>query len=165
MSDITILLKQTNTLKGESMLDVGTRDFRYAKEFLELGFSYVEALDPLLPEDQKIPEKIIFHQTTLENFIPKKKFDIVVCRHVLSFTDNPYKAIEKLLLIGKTVIFTIFGPNDPWAGKVKTITHEDLMIFLEDFNIRYHSEAHYFAKTYAGDEKLWHVHTVIVKNT
>jgi hypothetical protein len=144
------------------MLDVGARDCRYAKEFLELGFTDVHAFDIKKLKGLDIGPKITYSDSSLFDYNPPRNFDIVVCRHVLPFTGNIRAGIQKLLTLGKVVVFTVFGPEHT-ANNPELISHEDVLAELSSYAIRYQSDAKYFASNYAGQEKFWHVLTFVVE--
>ena len=77
--------------KDSWFLDAGCGNGRILKEF-EDHYSHILAIDPdanrlKSAEDnvknQKISEKVIFRPVSIENLDTEKKFDVIICSHIL----------------------------------------------------------------------------------
>jgi 2-polyprenyl-3-methyl-5-hydroxy-6-metoxy-1,4-benzoquinol methylase len=162
MLDIIEFLKNTKTLSGSSMLDVGSRDCCYAREFVRMGFPVVCAFDPDPSIFTGEHQGVTVFQSTILDYQPDQIFDIVVCRHVLPFTGDLFLNLEKLLTFGVVIAFTTFGPLQK-AINPEPVTHQDVLDFLkkQNLDIRYEGSARYYANNYAGVEKFWDVSTAV----
>jgi len=158
-------LKDARVLHGETVLDVGSRDCTLAKQFVENGFS-VTAIDPHdFSQECDVPG-ITLYQTTFENFEDNRKFDIVVARlvsHVLK--KKPSENILHLMGYAKEngiLYFTVFGPEDVWyeGERKEEIDH---VIQQAGHTVLAFHELRDTGKTYAGEEKDWHILVYIIQ--
>lgn len=114
---------------------------------------------------EKLRERVEIIQMSLESFITKDSYDLVVCRHVLPFIENPLKQLERILSFGTITYFTLFGMDDERI-KVSKVTKEQVEEVLQKFpnlEIRYQSESKFKGKLYNGDVIDWHLLTYITK--
>ncbi len=158
------LLKELGLLEQcKTALDVGTRDGRIAAHLVQSGL-VVEAID--INELTAPLPGVIFTQISVEDFLKEntKHYDLVVARHVLHHVSDPKAVIQDLADIADILFFTCFGPQDEWAGKVSTLSHEEVMGLFRVEQVRHHSEAFQYGKTYAGDMKFWHINTFVIDN-
>jgi len=159
-----ILLKELSLLENnKTVLDIGTKNGWIASSFANLGME-VDAIDP-----QQLPnpiEGVHFEQIGVEDFIEKNErhYDIVVCRHVIHLLPNPVEVVKKLNEIANIFFFTCFGEKDDWSDRVSILEHNKVLDLFPTKNIRHHSEAFQYAKTYAGDMKYWHINTFVLDN-
>lgn len=158
------LLKELGLLEGcNTALDIGTRDGATAAALAREGLQ-VTAIDI-----RELPEAvpgICFEKIGIEEFLQRntKKYDVVVMRHVLHLVADPKAVIRQLQSISRVLFFTCFGPKDEWAGEVSTLSHEELLGMFIPETVKHHSEVLERGKTYAGDEKLWHINTFVIVN-
>lgn len=157
-------LRVTDSLHGTSLLDIGARDTKLAEILKNEGFSKITLIDKNELIDGNTSE-FEFIQTDLETFQPEIKYDIIVCRHVLSFTEHPLENLEKILSFGTTTYFTLFGIEDA-RKKLHLVTKdqiEEVLSKFPDLEIRYQSESKFKGRLYNGDIIDWHLFTYITK--
>lgn len=159
-----ILLKQLSILKNnKTVLDVGTKDGAIALQFAELEMD-VDAIDiHPLPQES---DQINFKEISVDDFLESndKHYDVVVCRHVLHYLQNPIKVIEQLNSIANIFFFTCFGEKDDLSDRIITLKHDEVLALFPEKSVRHHSEAFQYGKTYAGDMKYWHINTFVIDN-
>ena len=158
------LLKNLGLLKdNKTVLDVGARDGIISAQFVELGMR-VDAIDVHTPSSEM--KGVNFEKISVQDFLVKndKSYDIVIARHVMHLLDNPKKVIEDLNNISGVFLFTCFGPQDDWAGKVNVLSHDEVLSMFKSESVRHHSEAFQYATTYTGDVKYWHINTFVIDN-
>lgn len=159
-------LRVTDSLHGTSLLDIGARDTKLAETLKNEGFSKITLIDKNELIDGNTSE-FEFIQTNLETFQPEINYDIVICRHVLPFTEDPLKDLEKILLFGTITYFTLFGIEDA-RKKLHLVTKDQIEKVLSkfpDLEICYQSESKFKGKLYNGDMIDWHLFTYITKKT
>jgi hypothetical protein len=142
------------------------------KRILDAGVGPVSVF-PLLKEDNTVTEIDIrngAHEDIRVFSIKENEYDVIICRNVLPFLSSKeeiFNTIEKLHQgATESVIFTVFGENDPWAkeNRKMTFVNDDDVARLKE---KYHLEKfEYFygeSKTMYGDTKLWEIYTFIIK--
>lgn len=85
--------------KNSSILDVGCGDGDFLKSFKEGGFKNLIGID-LFIDESIMPKDITIIQTSLEDFHPGKKFDLITSNHSFEHMDNQLlnlKCFENLL--------------------------------------------------------------------
>jgi len=157
------LLNELDLLKGNTALDVGTRDGLVATQLSKKGFA-VDAIDVKECSDES--GSFNFELISVEDFLRKnaKKYDIVVARHVLHLLNNPKEVLQGLHSISKVLFFTCFGPKDDWFGIVKTLSQEEVGSLFKPESIKHRSEAFQYGTTYSGETKFWHINTFVIDN-
>jgi 2-polyprenyl-3-methyl-5-hydroxy-6-metoxy-1,4-benzoquinol methylase len=160
-------LRMTDSLHGTSLLDIGARDTKLANYLLMAGFSKITLIDKneIIGDIER--ERVEKLQIPIEEFKPLINYDLVVCRHVLSFTEDPLKNLENILSFGRITYFTLFGVEDA-RKKLHLITKDQVEKVLSKFpnlEIRYQSESKFKGKLYNGDIIDWHLFTYITKKT
>jgi hypothetical protein len=158
-------LRMTDSLQGSSLLDIGARDTQLANHLLREGFSKITLVDKneIIGDIERV-EKL---QIPIEEFKPLINYDLVVCRHVLSFTKDPLKNLENILSFGTTTYFTLFGVEDA-RKKLHLVTKdqvEKVLLKFPNLEIQYQSESKFKGKLYNGDIIDWHLFTYITKKT
>jgi hypothetical protein len=160
------LLTKLDLLQGvKTALDVGTKDGTIAIKLTNLKIK-VDAIDT-----EPLPNAIAgitFEQISVEDFLLKntKRYDVVIARHILPFTNDPLSLIKKLNNIADVFLFTCFGPQDDWAeaDHVVTLEKDEIRHACAPATVRHYSETFEYTKTYVGEMKHWHYHTVVVDN-
>lgn len=159
-------LRVTDSLHGTSILDIGARDTKLAEILKNEGFSKITLVDKNELVDGNTP-RFEFIQTNLETFRSEINYDVVICRHVLPFTEHPLDNLEKILSFGTTTYFTLFGIDDA-RKKLHLVTKDQIEKALSkfpDLEIRYQSESKFKGRLYNGDIIDWHLFTYITKKT
>ena len=142
----------------ETVLDVGCGEGIFSN-FLHAQGIKVTAIDK---ENQpELHTGIKFEKTTFEDFESGEVFDLVHARNVVPFMENKPKQVARMLTMGRHILFTFFGPHDPWQNLV--INKEEIVPILKDVEILYSSEEEFVGKTMNGDKKPWHIFTYVVK--
>lgn len=160
-------LRMTDSLGGTSLLDIGARDTRLAEILNKEGFSKITLLDKNKIVGEVERERVEIIHMPLELFIPKDSYDLVVCRHVLPFVEDPLEQLERILSFGTITYFTLFGTDDD-RKKLHLVTKDQIKEVLQKFpnlEIRYQGESTFKGKLYNGDIINWHLFTYITKNT
>jgi SAM-dependent methyltransferase len=150
--------------EGAACLDVGTREGRYARELVHMGYK-VHAID-IKPLPTAIPE-ITFEQVSIESFTAQRKYNLIFARNVLPYTADPLLQTRKLieLLAGDGVLFvTFFGHDEPWAnsGKITPVSYQDALNSLDGLEMFHWGSYHERGPSLSdGKEKLWHIHSFV----
>ena len=61
------------------------------------------------------------------------------------------------------IVANFLGKDDGWKESKTTVSRDELIDYLEGFDIKYFSEETYFKDTARGTNKLWNVYTVIAQ--
>lgn len=160
-------LRMTDSLRGTSLLDIGARDTRLAEILSKEGFSKITLLDKNEIVGEIERERVEIIHMPLELFLPKGSYDLVICRHVLPFIENPLEQLERILSFGTITYFTLFGTDDD-RKKLHLVTKDQIEEVLQKFpnlEIRYQGESIFKGKLYNGDIINWHLFTYIIKKT
>lgn len=109
-------LKNKQSAKGESLLDLGMGPGRWSILFLKFGFKGVTGVD-IAPKMVKVAKKAIKDRrfqaqvADMESLpFPDKSYDKVFCFRSFKYVDNPNRAIvemERVLLPGGTIILEV----------------------------------------------------------
>lgn len=125
---------------------------RGVKEILERRVLNSEKLNVIIDDFSKIElPKADLISANMSLFFVKNNFDM--------FIENMLKSINKKgFFIGN-----FLGKEDDWANSKTTVEKEELLNFLKDFKMFYFSEEKYYRDTALGENKFWHVYTVIAQ--
>jgi 2-polyprenyl-3-methyl-5-hydroxy-6-metoxy-1,4-benzoquinol methylase len=63
---------------------------------LKINLDVVEGSKVLVEKGQILHPNIVFHHSFFEDFFPIKKYDLIVCTHVLEHVDNPSIILDNL---------------------------------------------------------------------
>src|SRR5690606_39196728 len=98
-----------------------------------------------------------------EEFETSEIYDLVHARNVVPFMHDKAKQVVKMLTMGRYILFTFFGPHDPWNNL--SAEKEEILPSLKNSEIIYSCEEEFVGKTMTGDKKAWHIFTYVVKTT
>ncbi len=167
----TTLLKKLDLLNGNVALDIGARNCSNSQELVNEGY-IVDAIDIKDCPIQCTVDNINYIKKEFENFIPSKKYDLIIARHIIPFLNTSIETsvskIVGMLNNNGVLYFSVFGNNDEWSSKpdVKISSLESIRETIKQYGVTaYEAEEYYNGKTYSGIIKKWHVITVVlVKN-
>ena len=98
--NVTITTKFWNNLtskgimtKNSSILDVGCGDGKFLSILKKGGFKDLTGID-LFIDDENKQKGITILKTSLEDFKPKKKYDVIISNHALEHMDNQLKNLK-----------------------------------------------------------------------
>lgn len=101
-----------NDIKGKSLLDLGCHNGYFLHEAIRLGASKAVGVDhdPIeIDIAQEINEifqdRAEIHQDSIEYFVPKEKFDVILMFNVLDVLNDPLDVIVRYLNFTKTCLF------------------------------------------------------------
>lgn len=107
-------------------------------------------------------------------FIEKRKYRVIFARNSLSFVNEKQKIQEIVknavggLVVGGQFFFTLFGNQDPWSSNKKMIFFDRVEVdqIIKDLGLVIVSYDEYVGDgpTMDGENKLWHIFTVCLKN-
>ena len=163
-----LTMKRIGRLEPGRMLDIGSRDFFVARQFIDAGYE-VHAIDPAPLERAIIPEQVAFQKTRLEDFDTALKFDLVVASMVSMFVsyelDEFLKRLADLATPAGYNYVTLLGDEDDWAGnsKCKAISFREALALIDACGLRpmYQATEYFDGSTYDGTPKAWHIHTFV----
>lgn len=141
-----------------STLDIGCGDGKFAN-FLSENSIKVTAID--IQDAPDLRPDVVFEKTSFEDFETDTIFDLVHARNVLPFMENKPEQVKRMLTMGKYVLFTFFGPHDPWQKM--SVPKDEIVSVLHDVTIVYLSEEEFIGPQIDGTLKPWHLFTVVVK--
>lgn len=143
-----------------SALDIGCGEGKFAN-FLDENGIKVTAID--IEDAPSLRSNVIFKRTRFEDFETNQIFDLVHARNVVPFMENKPEQIRRMLAMGKYVLFTFFGPHDPWQNLASS--KEEILGALHEATILYISEEEFIGPKMDGGIKPWHIFTVAVKTS
>lgn len=101
-----------NNIKDKSLLDLGCHNGYFLHEAIRSGASKAVGVDHdpieigIAQEINKIfQDGAEIYQDSIENFVPKQKFDIILMFNILDVLDDPLNAIVRYLEFTKTCLF------------------------------------------------------------
>lgn len=165
------LKKYNEKLNGNKAIDLGCgagndTEFLISKGFKVTAIDSEEQVMDILESrniDKTKYEVIIGDFSKIE--IPKA--DLILANMSLFFVKDNFEEFLKNLL-GKVnkkgfVAANFLGKEDDWKGINSTIEKVKLLEFFKEFDFNYFSEEKYYSKTALGENKFWHVYTVIAQ--
>ena len=114
-SQSDMVAKAIQSLKIDSILDLGCGDGSYTHEFLSLGLKNIVGLDPAakaidFARKNFEAKNLKFTNSTVDSLIKSKStFDCVVLRGVLHHCDDPEYVLKQATKLGRSII--ILEPN------------------------------------------------------
>ena len=95
--------RHINTIKDEinifpkSVLEISCLNSYVLKTFKKNGTKVIEGLEPskIISDGLKKKDKIKIHNTSIEKFIFKKNYDLIILTHVLEHLYDPLKVLKK----------------------------------------------------------------------
>jgi SAM-dependent methyltransferase len=111
------LRQHLEDLSGKSVLDIGSGVGHLFPMLQELKASSIEGIEPSrrnVEYSRNLYPNITIHESTLQNFISDKKFDVVICimafEHVLDI-NNAFSCIANVIKPGGS-LYLIFGDKE-----------------------------------------------------
>ena len=165
------LKKYNEKLNGNTAIDLGCGAGNDTEFFISKGFK-VTAIDS---EEQvkDILENKNLDKTKYEIKIGDfskmeiPNADLILANMSLFFVKNNFEEFLRNLLnkINQKgfIVANFLGKEDDWNGSKTTIEKEKLLEFFKDFDINYFSEEKYYSKTALGENKFWHVYTIMAQ--
>ena len=165
------LKKYNEKLNGNTAIDLGCgagndTEFLISKGFKVTAIDSEEQVKDILDSkniDKENLDVIIGDFSKIE--IPKA--DLIFANMSLFFVKDNFEEFLKNLL-GKVnkkgfVVANFLGKEDDWNGTKTTIEKEKLLEYFKYFDINYFSEEKYYSKTALGENKFWHVYTIMAQ--
>ncbi len=95
--------RHINIIKDEiktfptSVLEISCLNSHVLKQFKKSGAKIIEGLEPskIVAQSLRKKENLIIHNTTIEKFKFRKKYDLIILTHVLEHLYNPLLALKK----------------------------------------------------------------------
>ena len=165
------LKKYNEKLNGNTAIDLGCgagndTDFLISKGFKVTAIDSEEQVKDILDSkniDKEYLDVIIGDFSKVE--IPKA--DLILANMSLFFVKDNFEEFLKNLITkinaGGFVVANFLGNEDDWKRRQTTIEKEKLLDFFKDFDINYFSEEKYYSKTALGENKFWHVYTIMAQ--
>lgn len=137
------------------------------------NFDLIDRVDNLGPEIKNAPN-VRFFQTSLLEFVPDRKYDLVFARNV--FFQTPHQIEEaaryaKCLKPGGVMCVSFLGENDPWARKdaegasYYSVSKNEVSRFAESHEVLWFNEFQEELPRMDGTLKFWHWYQVIIKKS
>lgn len=102
-------------IKFQTVLEMGIGEFNITKELIKKKkyIDIVEGSKKLIEKNKlKYKNKINFHHSLFEDFIPKKKYDLILATNILEHVDNPDLVLKLLYKwSGKNTLIAVTVPN------------------------------------------------------
>jgi hypothetical protein len=164
------ILRSINRLKPGRMLDIGARNCTDARFFAEVGYT-VDAIDPD-PAPENLPQSIVYHQTTLEDYTNDKPYDLVLASRVSHMVDYDVRTfigrLKTLIVEDGLIYVTLFGDEDDWADKPwsNTVTFDEACSTMAAAGLTpiYRSVEWFHGQGYSRIFKFWHIYTFVLKS-
>ena len=105
--------------KNSSILDIGCGDGKFLTIFKKGGFKDLTGVD-LFIDEEKIQKGIKVYQSSLEDFKPRRKYDLIISNHAVEHMDNQIinlRCFEKLLNDNGTIVIRIPVKSKPFWDK------------------------------------------------
>jgi SAM-dependent methyltransferase len=152
------------------VLDVGCRAGDRCKWFISRGCD-VTGIDFKSYSNDYSKKGLKFILTSLENFRPDQRFDVVVAMYVMPFAkctwDERIAHLTRLMEFGGLLLLTVFAPDDGVSNKpgIATISEEELrdLLLRHKLKIRYRCHEQYEGPTYEGSLKFWSVIGIVAE--
>lgn len=165
------LNKYNEKLPGNTAIDLGCGAGNDTMFLLEKGFKVI-AID----QEEKVKDIIENKNLNKENLkliiddfskIEIPNTDLILANFSLFFVKANFDTfIEKSLKsINLNGFFAgnFLGKEDEWNNVNTTINKEQLQSYFKDFKMLYFSEEKYYKDTSIGENKFWHVYTIIAQ--
>ena len=122
------------------------------KEIIEERANTKDNLDIIIGDFSKIQlQKADLINANMSLFFVKENFNI--------FIENMLKCVNT----NGIFVGNFLGKEDDWSNIRTTVEKKELLGFFKDFDILYYSEEKYFKDTALGENKFWHVYSVIAQ--
>tara|TARA_B100001057_G_C22598055_1_gene851663 strand:+ start:155 stop:754 length:600 start_codon:yes stop_codon:yes gene_type:complete len=132
------ILKFVGKIKNKIILDVGSGSGYYSKIMIKKKAKMVFAVDASKKMLNQIHDKKIKKICqNAENFLIKKKFEIIICAGLLEFVDSPQKVLKCIRKVSKTnTKLIILYPSNNFLAKIYKFYHliNGVKIILFDEN-------------------------------
>lgn len=163
--------KYNEKLDGNTAIDLGCGAGNDTEFLISKGFS-VTAVDAS-EEVRELWKNKNFDKDTAELIIGDfskvdlPNADIILANMSLFFVKENFDLFLKSLLekVNEKGFFiaNFLGKEDEWNKIRTTIEKDELLGFFKDFEINYFSEEKYYKDTASGENKFWHVYTIMAK--
>jgi len=152
------------------VLDVGCRAGGRCEWFVSRGCE-VTGIDIKSYSDDYAKMGFKFILTSLEDYRPDIRFNVVVALYVMPFVkctwDERMSHLTRLMLPGALLLLTAFTPDDGFEGvsHIATISEDALYDLLRRhrLTVRYKSLEQYEGPTYEGTMKPWSVIGIVAE--
>ena len=165
------LKKYNEKLNGNTAIDLGCgagndTEFLISKGFKVTAIDSQEEVKEFFDNNNFDKSK---YELIIDDFskVELPKADLILANMSLFFVKDNFEEFLKNLL-GKVnkkgfVVANFLGKEDDWNGTKTTIEKEKLLEYFKYFDINYFSEEKYYSKTALGENKFWHVYTVMAQ--
>ena len=165
------LKKYNEKLNGSTAIDLGCgagndTEFLISKGFKVTAIDSEEQVKDIL--DSKNLDKTKY-EVKIGDFskIEIPNADLILANMSLFFVKDNFEEFLRSLLNKINpkgfIVANFLGKEDDWHGSKTTIEKEKLLEFFKDFDINYFSEEKYYSKTALGENKFWHVYTIMAQ--
>lgn len=165
------LRKYNEKLNGSTAIDLGCgagndTEFLISKGFKVTAIDSEEQVKDIL--DSKNLDKTKY-EVKIGDFskIEIPNADLILANMSLFFVKDNFEEFLRSLLNKINpkgfIVANFLGKEDDWHGSKTTIEKEKLLEFFKDFDINYFSEEKYYSKTALGENKFWHVYTIMAQ--
>ncbi len=134
----SVILKFAGKIKNKIILDVGSGSGYYSKIMTKNKAKMVFAVDASKKMLNQIHDKKIKKICqNAENFLIKKKFEVIICAGLLEFVGSPQKVLKSIRKVSKTnTKLIILYPSNNFLAKIYKFYHlrngVKIMLFDDD---------------------------------
>jgi cyclopropane fatty-acyl-phospholipid synthase-like methyltransferase len=158
------------TKRDWRVLDVGCAEGGRSKWFISGGCD-VTGIDIKSYSNDYSERGLKFIQTSLEDYRPVQRFNVVVAMYVMPFVrctwDERIAHLTRLMERGALLLLTVFAPDDGRATEpnIAIIGEEGLRDLLQrhKLNVRYRCHEQYEGPTRQGKVMFWSVIGVVAE--
>tara|TARA_Y100001970_G_C14214361_1_gene848751 strand:- start:85 stop:684 length:600 start_codon:yes stop_codon:yes gene_type:complete len=120
-----IILKLVGKIKNKEILDVGSGSGYYSKIMIKNKAKIVFALDASQKMLNQIQDKKVKKICqNAENFLIKKKFEVIICAGLLEFVNSPQKVLKNIRRVSRTNSkLIILYPSNNFLAKIYKFYH------------------------------------------
>lgn len=88
------LIKNNKIYYNSKILDIGCGNGTFLENLADLGFTDLNGMEPFIEEDLK-NEKFCIFKSFINEFYPKKNYDLIFLKDSLEHMENPYESLLK----------------------------------------------------------------------
>lgn len=152
-------------------LDLGAGAFRDTQALIDAGFERIVALDQRFHVPLPSQPKLEIVETKIEQYtFPENTFNLISAQYSLPFIPQfdfgtTWQRILQSLTRGGVITAQFFGERDGWArnGEVTCFSRKEIDAHLSTLEVIELSEEEYDEPTVTGEQKHWHVFSVIAR--
>ncbi len=130
----------TNSLDGETLLDIGYCDGKFQSKSNKKYFGIDNNPEEIIPNSKKV---------SIEDFKTEERFDIVCAFNILEHTLDPVEVIKKIKTLSKKYI-CVSIPHEP--------NYTATRLFIRENKEHYWSITHRILKYYFGEPIMEELH-------